>query len=115
MLVDFTNQARVRGMQVREALLYACPVRLRAILMTSFATIAGAIPAAMALGPGAELRQPMAIAIIGGIFFSTALTLVVVPCAYNLMSALENKNRHRFDEHGNLITPGKKGKVSKKK
>ena len=71
MLVDFTNQARVRGMQVREALLYACPVRLRAILMTSFATVAGALPAAMALGPGAELRQPMSIAIIGGILFST--------------------------------------------
>jgi hydrophobe/amphiphile efflux-1 (HAE1) family protein len=114
MLVDFTNQARVRGMKVREALLYACPVRLRAILMTSFATVAGAIPAAMALGPGAELRQPMAIAIIGGILFSTALTLVVVPSAYNLMSALENKNRHRFDEHGNLIEPGKKaGKIKR--
>src|SRR5581483_2144219 len=77
MLVDFTNQAREKGMKVNEALLYACPIRLRPILMTSFATIAGALPAAIALGPGAELRQPMALAIIGGIMVSTLLTLVV--------------------------------------
>jgi len=94
MLVDFTNQRRAEGMDVHDALLNACPMRLRAILMTSFATIAGAIPAALALGPGAELRQPMSIAIIGGILFSTVLTLVVVPCAYSLMSTLEVHKAH---------------------
>jgi HAE1 family hydrophobic/amphiphilic exporter-1 len=106
MLVDFTNQMRARGMDLRQALLTACPVRLRPILMTSLATIAGAVPAALALGPGAELRQPMAIAIIGGIIISTLLTLVVVPCAYSLMARLEREVPHSFgaDEEGNLTT-----------
>jgi HAE1 family hydrophobic/amphiphilic exporter-1 len=94
MLVDFTNQRRHAGMEVHEALLDACPVRLRPILMTSSATVAGALPAALAFGPGAELRQPMAIAIIGGIIFSTLLTLVVVPCAYSLLSGLERRKEH---------------------
>jgi len=94
MLVDFTNQRRHAGMDVHEALMDACPVRLRPILMTSSATVAGALPAALAFGPGSELRQPMALAIIGGIIFSTLLTLIVVPCAYSLMSNLERRKAH---------------------
>jgi HAE1 family hydrophobic/amphiphilic exporter-1 len=83
LLVDFTNQLREQGEKdVRAALLNACPVRLRPILMTSIATIAAALPLALALGPGAELRAPMAIAVIGGVVVSTLLTLVVVPCVY---------------------------------
>jgi HAE1 family hydrophobic/amphiphilic exporter-1 len=87
LLVDFTNQVRARrpGASGREALLEACPVRLRPILMTSFATIAGAIPPALALGPGAELQRPMAIALVGGMAVSTFLTLFVVPAAYSLL------------------------------
>jgi multidrug efflux pump subunit AcrB len=95
LLVDFTNQVRARGGgggTVREALLQACPVRLRPILMTSVATIAGALPSAFAFGPGAESRIPMAISIIGGVIVSTFLTLYVVPCAYSLFSAL-GKNK----------------------
>ncbi len=87
LLVEFTNQMRERGMNIREALLEACPIRLRPILMTSVATIAGAIPPALAWGPGAEVRTPMAIAVIGGLFVSTILTLFVVPCAYSLISS----------------------------
>ena len=89
LLVDFTNQVRERGAAVRAALLEACPIRLRPILMTSFATIAAALPLALALGPGAELRAPMAIAVIGGIFVSTLLTLFVVPCVYELLARFE--------------------------
>ncbi len=90
LLVDFTNQVRARGeVSVRAALLEACPIRLRPILMTSFATIAAALPLALALGPGAELRAPMAIAVIGGVFVSTLLTLFVVPCVYELLSKFE--------------------------
>lgn len=85
LLVDFTNQMRERGMSIREALLEACPIRLRPILMTSTATIAGAIPAAIAFGPGSETRTPMAIAVIGGLLVSTLLTLFVVPCVYSLI------------------------------
>ncbi len=90
LLVDFTNERRRQGMSVREALLDACPIRLRPILMTSVATIAAAVPPALAMGPGAETRIPMAVVIIGGVVVSTVLTLVVVPCAYSLMSGLEN-------------------------
>jgi HAE1 family hydrophobic/amphiphilic exporter-1 len=96
LLVDFTNQRRTQGMNVRDALLDACPIRLRPILMTSAATIAAAIPPALALGPGAETRVPMAVVVIGGVLFSTALTLFVVPCVYSLLSSLENK--HHVDE-----------------
>jgi len=119
MIVDFTNQARRRGLSLTDSLLYACPVRLRPILMTSFATVAGALPAAMALGPGAELRQPMSVAIIGGILVSTLLTLVVVPCAYSIMSGWERPDEFQFDidAAGNVITkssPKKFGLFSRK-
>ena len=63
----------------------ACPIRLRPILMTSMATIAGAIPPALAMGAGAETQRPMAIALIGGMVVSTLLTLFVVPAAYSLL------------------------------
>jgi HAE1 family hydrophobic/amphiphilic exporter-1 len=86
LLVDFTNQVRASGKGVREALVEACPLRLRPILMTSIATVAGAIPAALAIGPGAESRVPMALGVIGGVVVSTALTLFVVPCVYSLFA-----------------------------
>ncbi len=89
LLVDFTNQRRAAGSSPHKALLEACPVRLRPILMTSLATIAGALPAALSFGPGAETRIPMAVAIIGGVFVSTLLTLFVVPCAYSMLAGLE--------------------------
>ena len=106
LLVDFTNQRRRKGgMGVTEALLDACPVRLRPILMTSFATIAAAIPPALGIGPGAETRVPMALVVIGGVLFSTFLTLLVVPCAYSLMSGLESR-RHEKDLKQALIEMG---------
>lgn len=86
LLVDFTNQMRLQNLGVREALLKACPIRLRPILMTSIATISAAIPPALAIGPGAETRIPMAITVIGGVIVSTAFTLFVVPCIYSLFS-----------------------------
>jgi hydrophobe/amphiphile efflux-1 (HAE1) family protein len=89
LLVDFTNERRRQGLPVTEALMEACPIRLRPIIMTSVSTIAAAIPPALALGPGAETRVPMALVIIGGVAVSTFLTLFVVPCAYSLMSRLE--------------------------
>ena len=95
MLVDFTNQIRARGVERHAALLEACPIRLRPILMTSFATIAGALPPALALGPGAELQRPMAIALVGGMLVSTALTLFVVPAAYSLLDDVISWNEER--------------------
>lgn len=91
LLVEFTNHKRAEGMEVDPALLDACPIRLRPILMTSIATIAGALPQAFAIGPGAEVMHPMAIAVIGGVLLSTILTLFVVPCAYSLCSRFESR------------------------
>jgi HAE1 family hydrophobic/amphiphilic exporter-1 len=85
MLVDFTNQIRARGVERHAAVLEACPIRLRPILMTSIATIAGALPAALAIGPGAETQRPMALALVGGMAVSTLLTLFVVPAAYSVL------------------------------
>ncbi|MDO8489252.1 MAG: efflux RND transporter permease subunit [Candidatus Omnitrophota bacterium] len=89
LLVDFTNVRRKQGMAVKEALLDACPIRLRPILMTSVAMIAAATPAALSIGPGSEVMVPMAIAVIGGVLFSTVLTLFVVPCAYEVFSKFQ--------------------------
>jgi hydrophobe/amphiphile efflux-1 (HAE1) family protein len=82
LLVEFTNHVRAGGKGIKDALLEACPVRLRPILMTSTATLAGAIPPALALGPGAETRIPMAVTVLGGVLVSTGLTLFMVPAAY---------------------------------
>jgi hydrophobe/amphiphile efflux-1 (HAE1) family protein len=103
LLVDFTNQARAQGMERHEALLHACPVRLRPILMTSIATIAGALPPALALGPGAELQRPMALSIVGGMIVSTALTLFVVPAAYSVLDDAVEWNARRKREGVGLL------------
>jgi len=94
LIVEFTNQLRDREKtrHALSALLESCPKRLRPILMTSVSTIAGAIPAALALGPGSEIRIPMAIAVIGGVLLSTVLTLYVVPCFY-LITAKQSSTR----------------------
>ncbi len=105
MLVDFTNKRRVAGMGLKEALLDACPIRLRPILMTSLATIAAAVPPAMSLGPGSETTRPMGIVVIGGVVFSTVLTLFVVPCVYSLLSRLESQ-RHQKELHEALVSLG---------
>jgi HAE1 family hydrophobic/amphiphilic exporter-1 len=95
LLVDFTNQARASGMERHQALLHACPIRLRPILMTSIATIAGALPPALAVGPGAELQRPMALSIVGGMIVSTAFTLFVVPSAYSIIDDAVAWNEER--------------------
>lgn len=95
LLVEFTNHVRKEGKSVYEALTEACPVRLRPIIMTSIATIAGALPAAMATGAGSEVIRPMAIAIVGGVAVSTFLTLFVVPCAYSLFSRFEGHTHEK--------------------
>ena len=102
MLVDFTNQMRAQGAERHEAILKACPVRLRPILMTPLATIAGAIPPALALGPGAELQRPMALAVLGGMAVSTLLTLFVVPAAYALIDDVTAWNDERIERHQGL-------------
>lgn len=91
LLVDYTNTLRARGMKRKEAILHAGPVRLRPILMTTFAMVFGMMPIAIGIGEGAETRAPMAIATIGGLLTSLFLTLVVVPVAYDLFDDLQKK------------------------
>jgi HAE1 family hydrophobic/amphiphilic exporter-1 len=107
LLVDFTNEKRKLGLSVNEALLEACPIRLRPILMTSVATIAAAVPAAIGTGAGSETRMPMAVVIIGGVLVSTFLTLFVVPCAYSLTSRFEGQ-RHPEELKKALVEMGEK-------
>lgn len=85
LLVDFANRARRKGATADEAMLIAGPVRLRPILMTSLSMILAMIPIALGLSAGGEFRQPMAIAIMGGMITSTLLTLLVVPLAYGVV------------------------------
>ncbi|PIP03723.1 MAG: AcrB/AcrD/AcrF family protein [Zetaproteobacteria bacterium CG12_big_fil_rev_8_21_14_0_65_54_13] len=85
LLVDLTNQYREQGMGVDEALLKACPVRMRPVVMTSMTIIFALLPTAMGLGKGSEMTIPMSVAVIGGMVSSTLLTLVVVPAAYSLL------------------------------
>ncbi|MFZ4666751.1 MAG: efflux RND transporter permease subunit, partial [Prochlorotrichaceae cyanobacterium] len=89
LIVDYTNQLKRSGLNQREALLTAAPLRLRPIVMTTLSTILGMLPIALGWGAGAELRQPMAVAIIGGLTTSTILSLIVVPVLYSLIDDLE--------------------------
>jgi HAE1 family hydrophobic/amphiphilic exporter-1 len=82
LLVDYTNTLRERGLSRTEAILEAGPTRLRPILMTTIAMIAGMLPTALGIGRGAEFRAPLASPVIGGLVLSTLLTLLVIPCVY---------------------------------
>ncbi len=88
LLVDYTNKLRATGLDTIGALLEAGRVRLRPILMTSVAVVMGAVPIALALGAGSISRRPLGYAIVGGVLFSTALTLFIVPVVYSLMEGL---------------------------
>jgi multidrug efflux pump subunit AcrB len=95
LLIDFTKQARARGVERNQAVRAAAATRLRPILMTSTAMILGMMPVAMSLGAGAEWRAPMAHATIGGLITSTLLTLVVVPVIYTLLDDLSQWRKNR--------------------
>jgi multidrug efflux pump len=86
LIVEFANQLRSRGTSAVDAVIEAATIRLRPILMTSFATIFGILPIAIGLGAGAESRRPLGLAVVGGLFFSTMLTLVIVPVVYTLLA-----------------------------
>src|SRR5882672_3657905 len=95
LLVEYTNQLREKGLDTVEAVLEAGRIRLRPILMTSVATIMGAVPVAWGVGAGSASRKPLGYAIVGGVFFSTALTLLVVPAAYVVFDGLRERVRAR--------------------
>lgn len=92
LIVEFTHRLIGEGMPIREAVAQACRVRLRPVLMTSLATVIGLLPMALKLGTGSESYAPLAQAIIGGLVFSVAFTVYLVPCAFLLA------HRRRFEE-----------------
>jgi hydrophobe/amphiphile efflux-1 (HAE1) family protein len=92
LIVEFTNQLREKGMNIKDALIEASTARLRPILMTSLATILGALPIAMALGAGSKSRMGMGIVIIGGLLLSMILTLFVIPAIYSYF--VKEKKKH---------------------
>jgi multidrug efflux pump subunit AcrB len=97
-LVDYANNFKSQGFNARESMEKAGPIRLRPILMTATATMMAAIPPALGIGPGSEIRTPMAIAVIGGLVLSTALSLVVVPSFYIIADQLVKKRKKKVAE-----------------
>ncbi len=93
LIVEYANQLRARGEDILPAVIEASGIRLRPILMTSFATIFGVLPIALGLGAGGESRQPLGIAVVGGMLFSTFLTLVLVPVMYAIVAPLTKTHR----------------------
>ncbi len=91
--IDFTNQLRRSGMPLREAIIEGSMVRQRPILMSSITTVFGLIPLSLGLGEGAELQRPLGIAVIGGLLFSTFLTLILIPVVYELVEKGREKKR----------------------
>lgn len=90
-LVDYINTLKQRGLELKEAIVTAGQVRLRPILMTTATTVLGLIPMALGAGNGAEIRTPMAIAVIFGLLSSTLLTLVVIPAVYYMFDLAKVK------------------------
>ena len=111
LIIEFANQQHENGLSFTEAVVQAATIRLRPILMTSFATIFGILPIAIGLGAGGESRRPLGLVVVGGMLFSTFLTLVIVPVVYTLLSRFikseekskqekissEQEMKHKFD------------------
>jgi len=92
-LVDFTNIIRARGYELREAIVYSGRNRLRPVLMTTFTTLLGLLPLAFSTGDGSEIWKPLGISTIGGLLFSTLITLVLVPVLYSIFETRVKKKK----------------------
>jgi len=91
LIVEFANQKRKTGLSKIEAAFEAAAARLRPILMTSLATIFGAMPIALALGAGAQSREPLGIVIVFGLLFALIFTLLIIPVMYTMMSGKKDE------------------------
>jgi HAE1 family hydrophobic/amphiphilic exporter-1 len=97
LLIDFAKWAREKqGMPLREALIEAGAIRLRPILMTTFALVAGMLPVALGRGEGSQFRSPLGIAVIGGVITSTLLTLVAIPTFYQIIDGWRSRTARMF-------------------
>jgi multidrug efflux pump len=105
LLVEYMNQLKERGLGTLEAVQEAGRIRFRPILMTSVATVMGALPIALGLGAGSLSRRPLGYAIVGGLIFSTLLTLYVVPAVYVIFDGLLTRRRARATESRRALAP----------
>ncbi len=99
LLIDYTQLLRKQGKGLDEAILTACPIRLRPIIMSTMATVLGMLPLAIGLGAGGEFRSPMAVVAIGGLIVSTGLTLIVIPV---LFASMEQKGEEKQLQRGEI-------------
>jgi len=100
LIVEFANQKRESGLKIIDAVVEASTIRLRPILMTSLATVFGILPIAIGLGAGGESRRPLGLVVVGGMLFSTFLTLVIVPVVYTLLSRFVKTKERTETEKG---------------
>jgi HAE1 family hydrophobic/amphiphilic exporter-1 len=106
LLIDFAKWAHTdRGLDRRAALIEAGRIRLRPILMTTLALIAGMIPVALGLGEGADFRAPLGRAVIGGVITSTVLTLIVIPTVYEILDEWRERLLARFAGRASVHAP----------
>ena len=105
LLLDAARAEEREGMDREEALMHAGKKRLRPIMMTTFALIAGMMPVAIGLGEGGEFYRPMAVTIIGGTITSTLLTLLVIPCFYDSIEMMRERKVRKFARRSERFTP----------
>jgi multidrug efflux pump len=104
LITEFANHARQQGQSIEEAVINAALLRLRPILMTTSSMILGALPLALAFGPGAETRHQVGWVIVGGLFIGTFFSLIVVPVAYTYLAKFKKAERIRTDDADNEVT-----------
>jgi len=99
LIVEFANKLREQGKSKKQAAIEAGISRLRPILMTSLATILGALPIALSLGAGSESRKPLGLVVVGGLLFSLVLTLYIIPSIYVLFNKEKIKSNHEIENN----------------
>ncbi len=100
LITEFANQKREEGKSIQEAVIASAMLRLRPILMTTAAMILGALPLALAFGPGAESRQQVGLVITGGLFFGTFFSLIVIPVMYTYLAPFKRMTQTANEEEG---------------